>query len=123
MMLSGFMTSRESPMLVFVFTSVILLFISGVSWPEAAIPPFWKAVGYLFPSTPGIQGFIRINTTGALLHEVAREYQVLWVQTGVYFILACVIYRYQIIRCRKRLIECYRQAKSRAARMGSLSGL
>ena len=31
MTLSGFMTSRESPMLVFVFTSVILLFISGVS--------------------------------------------------------------------------------------------
>ena len=44
MTLSGFMTSRESPMLVFVFTSVILLFISGVSWPEAAIPPFWKVV-------------------------------------------------------------------------------
>lgn len=55
MTLSGFMTSRESPMLVFVFTSVILLFISGVSWPEAAIPPFWKVVGYLFPSTPGIR--------------------------------------------------------------------
>ena len=74
MTLSGFMTSRESPMLVFVFTSVILLFISGVSWPEAAIPPFWKVVGYLFPSTPGIQGFIRINTAGASLHEVAHEY-------------------------------------------------
>ena len=73
MTLSGFMTSRESPMLVFVFTSVILLFISGVSWPEAAIPPFWKVVGYLFPSTPGIQGFIRINTAGASLHEVAHE--------------------------------------------------
>lgn len=86
MTLSGFMTSRESPMLVFVFTSVILLFISGVSWPEAAIPPFWKVVGYLFPSTPGIQGFIRINTAGASLHEVAHEYRVLWIQAGVYFI-------------------------------------
>ncbi len=74
MTLSGFMTSRESPMLVFVFTSVILLFISGVSWPEAAIPPFWKVVGYLFPSTPGIQGFIRINTAGASLHEVNIGY-------------------------------------------------
>lgn len=48
MTLSGFMTSRESPMLVFVFTSVILLFISGVSWPEAAIPPFWKVVVICF---------------------------------------------------------------------------
>ena len=50
MTLSGFMTSRESPMLVFVFTSVILLFISGVSWPKEAIPPFWKAIGYLVSS-------------------------------------------------------------------------
>ncbi|WP_102406147.1 ABC transporter permease [Parabacteroides bouchesdurhonensis] len=107
MTLSGFMTSRESPMMVFVFTSVILLFISGVSWPKEAIPPFWKAVGYFFPSTPGIQGFIRINTCGATLNEVAHEYHILWIQAGVYFVLACVIYRFQILR--RSLLD---QAKS-----------
>lgn len=111
MTLSGFMTSRESPMLVFVFTSVILLFISGVSWPKEAIPPFWKAVGYLFPSTPGIQGFIRINTSGATLNEVAHEYHTLWIQAGVYFITACIIYRYQIMRSRKLIIKRYRYMK------------
>ena len=113
MTLSGFMTSRESPMLVFVFTSVILLFISGVSWPKEAIPPFWKAVGYLFPSTPGIQGFIRINTAGATLNEVAHEYRTLWIQAGVYFITACMIYRYQILRSRKLIIKQYRYMKMR----------
>lgn len=111
MTLSGFMTSRESPMLVFVFTSVILLFISGVSWPKEAIPPFWKAVGYLFPSTPGIQGFIRINTAGASLNEVAHEYRTLWIQAGIYFITACIIYRYQIMRSRKLIIKQYRYMK------------
>nr|WP_129732564.1 ABC transporter permease [Parabacteroides goldsteinii] len=111
MTLSGFMTSRESPMLVFVFTSVILLFISGVSWPKEAIPPFWKAVGYLFPSTPGIQGFIRINTSGATLSEVAHEYRTLWIQVGIYFITACMIYRYQIIRSRELIIKQYRYMK------------
>ena len=111
MTLSGFMTSRESPMLVFVFTSVILLFISGVSWPKEAIPPFWKAVGYLFPSTPGIQGFIRINTAGASLNEVAHEYRTLWIQAGIYFITACTIYRYQIMRSRKLIIKQYRYMK------------
>ena len=111
MTLSGFMTSRESPMLVFVFTSVILLFISGVSWPKEAIPPFWKAIGYLFPSTPGIQGFIRINTAGASLNEVAHEYRTLWVQAGVYFITSCMIYRYQIMRSRKLIIKQYRYMK------------
>ena len=111
MTLSGFMTSRESPMLVFVFTSVIMLFISGVSWPKEAIPPFWKAVGYLFPSTPGIQGFIRINTAGASLNEVAHEYRTLWIQAGIYFITACIIYRYQIMRSRKLIIKQYRYMK------------
>ena len=111
MTLSGFMTSREAPMLVFVFTSVILLFISGVSWPKEAIPPFWKAVGYLFPSTPGIQGFIRINTAGASLNEVAHGYRTLWIQAGIYFITACIIYRYQIMRSRKLIIKQYRYMK------------
>lgn len=111
MTMSGFMTSRESPMLIFVFTSVILLFISGVSWPKEAIPPFWQVVGYAFPSTPGIQGFIRINTSGATLNEVAHEYRTLWIQAGVYFITACMIYRFQIIRSRKLIIRQYRYMK------------
>ena len=39
--------NRETCMLIFVFTSVPLLFISGISWPGAAIPPFWKYVSYI----------------------------------------------------------------------------
>lgn len=98
MTLAGFMTTRESPMLVFVFTSVLFLFISGISWPKEAIPPFWKALGYLFPSTPGIQGFVRINTCGATLNEVAFEYRMLWVQAGIYFLSACLIQRRALAR-------------------------
>lgn len=113
MTLSAFMNSRELPMLVFVFTSVILLFISGVSWPASAVPEFWRWVSYLFPSTFGIQGFLRINTEGASLYEVAHEYRVLWVQTGLYFIVACLIYRYQIILVRKKIAERYRLMRMR----------
>ncbi|MEG1499068.1 MAG: ABC transporter permease [Bacteroidales bacterium] len=94
--LSGFVKTRESPMLFFVFTSVILVFISGISWPWSNIPWFWKAIGYLFPSTPGIQGFVRINTMGANLIEVATEYKILWLQSGVYFFSACAVYRRQL---------------------------
>ena len=102
--LSGFVRDREAPMLLFVFTSVILVFISGISWPMSAIPPFWKALGYLFPSTAGIQGFVGINSMGATLNEVEHFYRVLWVQTGVYFITACLVYRHQIISSKKRLL-------------------
>lgn len=113
MTLSGFMTTRESPMLVFVFTSLIFLFISGVSWPMYSIPPFWKAFGFLFPSTPGIQGFIRINSTGATLSEVANEYHLLWIQAGFYFITTCIIYRYQIIRSHRLLAEQHQVLKNK----------
>lgn len=113
MTLSGFMVSRESPMMIFVFTSVFLLFISGISWPMHSIPSFWKATGYLFPSTPGIQGFVRINTMGATLNEVSAEYKLLWIQTGVYFLTACLVYRYQIIRSRKLVHLQYSNMKSK----------
>lgn len=67
--------NRETCMLIFVFTSVPLLFISGISWPGAAIPPFWKYFSYIFPSTFGINGFVRINNMGATLSEIPFEYQ------------------------------------------------
>lgn len=105
--LSGVISTREAPMLVFVFTSVLLLFLSGVSWPEVSLPPFWRALGLLFPSTAGIHGFVRINTCGATLTDVAPSYQLLWIQAGGYFISSCLIYRYQIIRSRKLFVKQY----------------
>lgn len=99
---------RENCILFFVFTSVPLLFISGVSWPGSAIPDFWRYVSWLFPSTFGINGYIRINTMGATLKDVLFEYRGLWIQTGVYFITACLAYRYNIILSKRRALEEYR---------------
>jgi len=36
---------------------------------------------------------------------VAAEYRALWIQTGVYFLTTCLVYRYQIIRSRKLLLK------------------
>lgn len=93
---SAFIHHRESCMIIYVFTSIPLLFISGISWPGTAIPEFWKIISYLFPSTFGINGFLRINNMGATLHEVLPEYHALWIQTGIYFIITCLVYRHQI---------------------------
>ncbi len=93
MTLTIFVRDRESPFVLFVFTSVLFLFISGISWPASAIPWYWKGFSYLIPSTPGIQGFIKLNTMGATLRDVSFEYLMLWGQTVVYFITACVVSR------------------------------
>lgn len=79
---------REDVMLLVVFTSVPFLFLSGVSWPQSNIPPFWRAFGCLFPSTFGIQGFVKLNTMGALLSDIAYECRALWIQAAAYFVLA-----------------------------------
>lgn len=115
MTVSIFVRNRETSMLIFVFTSLPLVFISGISWPGAAIPPFWKAFSYLFPSTFGINGFVKINNMGATLHEVSSEYIGLWIQVVVYFFTTCVAYRWQIIRSRKHVIEKYNELKSKRA--------
>lgn len=111
--LSGFMRTRESPMMIFVFMSVILLFLSGISWPTDTFPVYWKIIADLFPSTPGIRGFVLIESCGATIFEVTREYRLLWFQSGVYFITSALVYRRQIIRVRKKMIRQYQEAKIR----------
>ncbi len=96
MSLSGWMRNMESAFLLLLFSTMPLLFLAGASWPQTDIPWFWKIVSYLFPSTHGVQGYIRINTMSANLYEVGKEYLILWLQTGVYFFTACWVYDRQI---------------------------
>ena len=100
--------NRETCMLLFVFTSVPLLFLSGISWPGAAMPEFWRYFSYIFPSTFGINGYVRINSMGATLNKVSFEYQALWIQTGIYFLTTCLVYRWQIIQSRKKGVISYK---------------
>jgi len=96
MVVSCLVRYRENVMLLIVFVTVPLLFLSGVSWPQSSIPPMWQGISWLFPSTFGIRGFVRINEMGGTLNDVLPEYQILWIHTAVYFTAACLVYRYQI---------------------------
>ena len=96
MFMGNLVSYRESVMIVVVFTSLPLLFMSGVSWPQSSIPPFWQGVSCLFPSTFAIRGFIRMNSMGALLSDCMAEWIALWVQAAVYFLLIIAINRMNI---------------------------
>lgn len=91
--MSFFSREREMPFLIFVFTSVPLMFISGISWPKSAIPEYWVWFGKLFPSSFGIDGFVKINNTGATLSEVLPEFWGLCILMVFYFIVACLLYK------------------------------
>ena len=101
MVVSCMVRYRENIMLLIVFASVPLLFLTGVSWPQSNIPGFWQGLSWLFPSTFGVRAYIRINEMGATLSDVGLEYHVLWLQALVYFILACLVYRYQMYVARR----------------------
>jgi len=96
---------RENVMLLVVFLSVPLLFLSGVSWPQSNIPGYWQGVSWLFPSTFGVRAFIRMNSMGATLSDVLPEFRYLCIQAAAYFGVACLVYGYQLRLSRKHASE------------------
>ena len=92
---------RENVMLIMVFVSLPLLFLTGVSWPQSSIPGAWQGVSWLFPSTFGARAFIRINSMGASFEQVLTEIRILWIQAAAYLGMACLVYRHQFRLARK----------------------
>lgn len=103
---------RESVFVLWVITSVIFLFLSGLTWPRFAMPPFWKGVSDCIPATWGVEGFIRMNSNGASLSQVSTEYIALWILAGVFFVLAYILQRFvmrPIVRARYPLTPAEQQ--------------
>ncbi|MDP4238499.1 MAG: ABC transporter permease [Bacteroidota bacterium] len=105
MTISVFMPHRETSMIIFMFMSLILLFLSGVSWPQSNINGFWKTFSWILPSTNGTQGYIKINTMGADLQHISFEYISLWIQTVVYFATTYWAYRWQIEKSSRKSLK------------------
>ena len=112
---------RENVMLLMVFFSVPLLFMTGVSWPQASIPGVWQGVSLIFPSTFGVRAYVRINSMGASLSDVTMEYQALWVLTMIYFFITCVVYSYQIFLARKNARDRLNMMKLHQQREASVA--
>ena len=115
MMISCTIRYRENVMLIVVFVSVPLLFLSGISWPQTEMPGAWRAVACVFPSTFGIRGFVRLNTMGATLADIEQEYKALWIQVAVYFFVTCAIYRFQINVAQQHANEQIRKLRQKAS--------
>lgn len=89
-----FVSERETSMTVIVFTSVIFLFLSGLTWPRYAMNGFWQLVGDFIPAVWGVEGFIRMNSNGSTLAEQSHPYCMLWLLVLFYYITAWLIERY-----------------------------
>ncbi len=99
---SALVYRREDCIMLFVFLSVPLIFISGISWPISEIPQNWIYFSYLFPSSLGIHAYVRTNTMGASIDDIAFYHWGLIIQAGFYTILSLIFYYWQL---KKRKIE------------------
>lgn len=97
----GIVRERESVFVLWVATSVIFLFLSGLTWPRYAMSPVWKLVGDLVPATWGVEGFIRMNSNGASIAQVSTEYIALWIMAFAYLLIGAAVQRW-IVRPAER---------------------
>lgn len=92
--IASFMKERESAFIVLVFSSVIFLFLSGLTWPRYAMSDLWIAIGNCIPAVWGVEGFIRINSNAASLDDVSTAYSALWILAAIYLIIACAVTKF-----------------------------
>ncbi|MDE6791692.1 MAG: ABC transporter permease [Muribaculaceae bacterium] len=94
--LQGIVWERESVFVLWVVTSVVFLFLSGLTWPRYAMSPFWTFVSDAVPATWGVEGFIRMNSNGASLAQEAHDFKMLWLLAAIYSVAAYYIQRWVV---------------------------
>jgi len=87
------LTRREHSIMMLVFLSPVVLFLSGISWPTTSLPPLLYQLAHIFPTTSMIPAYLRIRTMGGTLQDVIPEFMFMTGQMVVYGILAMLSYR------------------------------
>lgn len=80
-------TERESVFVLWVATSLVFLFLSGLIWPLYDMLPAWRWLARICPSTWGIEGFIKMNANGTSLSQLSGQYINLWILAAVWWTL------------------------------------
>jgi ABC-2 type transport system permease protein len=92
--LATFFKSRESSIIMIVWSSMIAVLISGFSWPVEAMPQWIRAISMLLPSTWGISGGLRMAQMGASFNHVMTEWLWMWGLSLFYLFLAWICTRF-----------------------------
>jgi len=94
-LLGALFRERIYPTPVILLTSLPLVFSAGFIWPLESMPQWLIWISNLSPSTPAIQGFLRLNQMGASFEQVITQFALLWIQTFVYGTFAYLLLRSQ----------------------------
>ena len=92
--LQAVVNERESVFLLFVFSSVVFVFLVGASWPRYLLSTKWHAVANCVPSTWMCNAYVLMQSGGAQLHHVAHYWRMLWLLCAVLFAFAYCVERF-----------------------------
>lgn len=99
--------TRESSLLLLLWTSIPVLMLSGVSFPREGMPDWLYRFGQLLPSSSAVNGFIRIRSMGATLSDVLPEIRNLLILNLIYGGLALFgIHRILYETCHVAASDC-----------------
>jgi len=90
MSIASLFKSRESSMMILLFTSIPFIFLSGFSWPLSAMPHWQQYAAEILPSTPAIKGFLALSQKGVPFSDVIVQWQHLWVLTIAYLLISSI---------------------------------
>lgn len=88
MFVGSFFDRGERSAQVLAASSALIFFLSGLPWPFSSMPAPLAALAHLLPSTPGVQGLVKINQMHAAVSEVRPELWTLLALAALYGALA-----------------------------------
>jgi ABC-2 type transport system permease protein len=88
---AALLRSAEVVQIVLLALGLPFFFLSGFAWPVEAIPPVLNAMAQLVPSTPAIDGLVRVSQMGAGLPDVAINLWHLWALTAGLGLVAVLV--------------------------------
>ena len=88
--ISSFFKRREEAIIFLVLLSIPSLMLSGLSFPVEGFSEFYKWLAKCLPSTPGMNGFVRLTQMKASFSEVITEWNQLWILSLIYFVIASI---------------------------------
>ncbi len=86
--LGSLFSSREIATAIILFSSLPLVFSAGFVWPLEAMPKYIQYLSLISPSTPAIDGFLKLNQMGADFDMVIGDYLILVLHIIIYIALA-----------------------------------
>lgn len=94
--IQAFVWERESIFVIWVATSIVFLFCSGLTWPRSSMTGFWLWLSDVVPATWAVNGFLRMHTDGATLAQVSGCWWNQWICAAVYLTLGYCVERWVV---------------------------